>query len=171
LLAIGVGFSGVLVAVRPGFVAFEPAFLIAFCTVIAYACFQLSTRYLAPFDPPEVTLFYSLLMGAFLMAPFALMDWVWPATPLVWVLVLTIGVWGAIGHGIFIVAYRYADAATLAPFIYVSLITHGIAGYLVFDQVPDGWTLAGAAIIIASGLYILWREQVRAREAASATVA
>ena len=165
MLAISVGFLGVLVAVRPGVTAFEPAFIFAFGTVLAYSAFQLTTRYLAAYDPPEVTLFWSLLAGVIGMAPFALQEWVWPSSPVVWGLIASIGLWAALGHGIFILAYRYADAGTLAPFMYISLITYMLGGYLVFDQVPDVWTLAGAAIIIASGLYVLWREQVRAREA------
>jgi drug/metabolite transporter (DMT)-like permease len=166
MVAIGVGFCGVLIAVRPGFVAFDPAFIFAFGTVAAYALFQLTTRYLAPYDAPEVTLFYSLLLGAFLMAPMAIMDWVWPSSTLVWVLVISLGIWGAAGHGIFIMAYRHADAATLAPFIYLSLITHTTGGYFIFGHVPDAWTIAGAAVIVGSGLYILWRERVKARDAA-----
>jgi drug/metabolite transporter (DMT)-like permease len=166
LLAIMVGFCGILVAVRPGYMTFEPAFLFAFGTVVAYALFQLATRVLAATDAPEVILFYSMFAGVALMAPFALATWVWPSDFKTWGLLASMGLWAAIGHGIFIVAYRYADTNTLAPFAYISLITHTIGGYLVFDQAPDVWTLTGAAIIIASGLYVLFREQVRAREAA-----
>lgn len=167
LVAILVGFSGILIAVRPGFTTFEPAFLIAFGNVIAYALFQILTRHLSPYDPPETTLFFSMLFGAFLMAPVAWNVWEWPQTAAVWGLLASMGVWAALGHGLLIVAYRYADTNTLAPFIYVSLITHTLAGWLVFGQVPDLWTLAGALVIIGSGLYVLWREQVRAREAAA----
>jgi drug/metabolite transporter (DMT)-like permease len=167
LLAIGVGFIGVLIAVRPGFTTFEPAFIFAFMTVICYAMFQLFTRFLAPYDPPEVTLFLSLMLGAFLMAPMAIADWVWPTGQLQWFLVISLGIWGAAGHGIFIMAYRHAGAAVLAPFIYLSLITHTTAGYLVFGHVPDAWTMAGAVVIVGSGLYILWREKVTAKETVS----
>lgn len=171
MMAIGVGFLGVLVAVRPGIATFEPAFLFAFATVFAFAAFQLCTRYLAAYDPPEVTLFWSLLAGVFAMAPFALQDWVWPESAFVWGLIASLGLWAALGHGIFILAYRHADAGTLAPYNYVSLITYALGGYLVFGQVPDAWTLAGAAIIISSGLYVIWREQVRARESRLKTTA
>lgn len=164
LVAIGVGFCGVLIAVRPGYTTFEPAFAFAFMTVACYALFQLFTRFLAPYDPPEVTLFLSLMLGAFLMAPMAIADWVWPTGSLQWFLVITLGIWGAAGHGIFIMAYRHAGAAVLAPFIYLSLITHTTAGYVVFGQVPDVWTMAGAVVIVGSGLYILWRERMTAKE-------
>jgi drug/metabolite transporter (DMT)-like permease len=166
--AILVGFSGILVAVRPGFTAFEPAIVFSLLCVASYAAFSLLTRYLAPYDSSEVTLFYSLLVGTYVMAPFAIIDWVWPQDALTWVLVVTLGFWGALGHYIFIVAHRYAPASTLAPFIYLSLITHSAAGFMIFGHVPDGWTLAGAAIIIASGLYIIRREQIRKREADAA---
>jgi len=62
--------------------------------------------------------------------------------------------------------HRYAPALTIAPFLYVSLLTHSTAGYLVFGQVPDEWTLAGAAIVILTGLYLLHLERITARAAA-----
>ncbi len=163
LVAIAIGFGGVLVAVRPGFATFEPAFLFSFACMLSYAVFSLLTRYLAPHDSSEVTLFYSLLIGTYVMAPFAIIDWMWPADIITWVAMVSLGFWGALGHYIFIVAHRYAPASTISPFIYLSLITHSTAGYVIFGAVPDVWTLAGAVIVIASGLYILRREQVRAR--------
>lgn len=160
LVAIVVGFCGILVVVRPGYAAFEPALIFAFGSMLCYASFMLLTRYLAAYDAPEVTLFYSMLAGTYFMAPFALVDWVWPSDPRVWLIGLSMGVWGGLGHLIFIHAYRHAPASTLAPFVYLGLITHTIGGYLVFDQVPDRWTLAGAAIVVASGIYLLHRERV-----------
>jgi drug/metabolite transporter (DMT)-like permease len=164
MVAILVGFSGILVVVRPGLTAFEPALILAFGSMLCYASFMLLTRYLSSFDPPEVTLLYSLLAGTFFMGPLALVDWVWPSDALTWGLLVSMGFWGGLGHYIFIIAYRHAPASTLAPFIYLGLITHTAGGYLVFNQVPDQWTLAGAAIVIASGIYLLHRERVVLRE-------
>lgn len=158
MLAIVIGFAGVVVAVRPGAEGFEPAFLLAFSCMLAYAAFSLTTRYLAPFDGVPVTLFYSMFAGVALTAPFALAEWVWPATTLTWIAMITCGVWAAIGHALFIAAFRYAPASTLMPFTYLGLLTHSAAGYLVFAQLPDTQTLAGAAIVVASGLYLLHRE-------------
>lgn len=164
LAAILVGFAGILVVIRPGYVAFEPALLFAFGSMLCYSVFILITRYLATYDAPEVTLFYSLLAGTVLMAPFAIDQWVWPTTGKIWLLLLSMGFWGGLGHYIFILAYRHAPAAILAPFIYLGLITHSIGGFLVFGQVPDEWTLAGAAIVVASGIYLVHRERVRTAE-------
>lgn len=164
LMAVLFGFAGVLVAVRPGFATFEPAFILAFACMLSHAVFTLLTRYLAPHDSSETTLFYSLLVGTWLVAPFALVDWVWPSEGYIYALMAALGLFGAIGHWLYIVAFRYAPAPTVAPFTYFSLITYTGAGYIAFGHLPDAWTLAGAAIVIASGLYLLWRERVRARE-------
>ncbi|MFM2422744.1 MAG: hypothetical protein RL291_1274, partial [Pseudomonadota bacterium] len=129
------------------------------------------TRHLSPHDPTEVTLFYSLFAGTFVFAPFALAQWVAPPDTRALILLMTIGLWGTVGHYLFILAHRYAPAATVAPFVYVAIITHSITGYVIFDDVPDAWTLVGAAIVIASGLYLLHRERVRARDAEKAAPA
>lgn len=160
MLAIIVGFSGILVVVRPGYAKLDPALLYAFGSMLCYAEFMLLTRYLATYDAPEVTLFYSLLAGTYVMAPFAIVDWVWPSEPKLWLLLASMGFWGGLGHYIFIIAYRHAPASTLAPFIYLGLLTHMAGGYLVFGQLPDQWTIAGASIVIASGVYLLHRERV-----------
>lgn len=167
LVAICIGFGGMLIAVRPGFAEVPPGIAFALASMICYASFMLLTRYLAAYDPPEVTLFYSLIAGTYLLAPFALVDWVWPDGPLVWLLMLSMGLWGGLGHYIFILAYRLAPASTLAPFIYFGLITHTAAGFLVFDQLPDLWTLSGAGIVVLSGLYLIHREHVTRARAAS----
>jgi drug/metabolite transporter (DMT)-like permease len=167
-IAILIGFVGALIAIRPGFATVHPAVLWAFGTMLCMAFFGIVTRYLAAFDRSEVTLFYSLLAGTLLVAPFALADWVWPADGLAWLLLISMGLYGGLGHYAFIVAHRYAPASALAPFLYVSLLTHSTAGFLVFGQTPDRWTLAGAAVVIATGLYLLHREHVTARAAAVA---
>jgi drug/metabolite transporter (DMT)-like permease len=167
-VAIFVGFAGILVAIRPGVTAVPPAVLLSLSSMLCYAVFSIITRYLAPFDRAEVTLFYSLLAGSLIVAPFALMEWVWPADSSTWILLLSMGTYGGLGHYLFIVAHRYAPASTIAPFLYITLITHSTAGYLVFGQVPDVWTLGGAAIVILSGLYLFQRERVTSRAAAVA---
>ena len=76
------------------------------------------------------------------------------------------GIFGGLGHYLFILAHRYSPASIIAPFLYISLLTHSTAGYLVFGQIPDAWTLCGAGVVIVSGFYLLHRERVTARAAA-----
>jgi drug/metabolite transporter (DMT)-like permease len=166
MLAIVVGFAGIVVAVRPSAETFEPAFLFAFCSMLAYASFSLSTRHLAAFDSVSVTLFYSMFAGVALAAPFAYADWVWPSTTLVWFAMISCGVWAAVGHALFIAAMQRAPASTVIPFTYLGLVTHVVAGYFLFDQLPDVQSLGGAAIVVASGLYLLHREHALRRAAA-----
>lgn len=159
LIAILVGFCGIIVAVRPGLDGVHPAVLFALASMLAYAIFTILTRHLSKYDPTEVTLFYSLLAGAYFMAPLAIIDWVWPQSWQIWLLLFSMGFWGGLGHYLLILAYRRAQAPVVAPFIYVGLLTHSTAGYFIFGDVPDTWTVAGAAIVIASGIYLFNRER------------
>jgi drug/metabolite transporter (DMT)-like permease len=164
LVAILVGFAGVLVAVRPGLGAVPPAVLYAFAAMLIYALFMLLTRYMAHFDPPLVTLFYSMFVGTFAGAPFALAGWQAPPDVLSWVLLGSLGIFGGVGHWLFLHAYRLAPASAIAPFLYIQLLTMVAFGFAVFGDVPDVWTLAGATLIVASGVYLVHRERRLARE-------
>ena len=75
-----------------------------------------------------------------------------------WLILLSLGFYGAFGHWLLIRAYRLATTSALAPYPYLQMVWMIFSGYVVFDQFPDRWTLAGAAIIVASGLYIVHRE-------------
>ncbi len=101
----------------------HPAVLYAFAAMVVYALFMLLTRYMAPFDPPLVTLFYSMFVGTFGGAPFAYADWVTPPDTLSWVLLASLGILGGIGHWLFLHAYRLAPASAIAPFLYMQLLT------------------------------------------------
>ncbi len=157
LVAILVGFIGVLIVVHPGVGALHPAFLFAFASMLAYAFFMLLTRFLAAHDTPLVMLFYSVLVGAFGLAPFALWNWAWPQTPGTWAILCLLGVFGGAGHYLFIHAYRLAPASRVAPFIYLQLLTIVMFGFIVFGDMPDIYTLIGATVIIGSGVYLLHR--------------
>lgn len=159
-VAILVGFVGVLIAVRPGFGGVHPAVIYSFLAMFAYALFMLLTRHLAPHDPPLVTLFYSMFVGTFFGIPFAMMEWVWPTSLATWALLLSLGILGGTGHFLFILAYARAPASTISPFLYAQLITMVGLGYIVFGDVPDLGTLAGASVIIASGIYLIHRERL-----------
>jgi drug/metabolite transporter (DMT)-like permease len=168
MLAIGVGFAGVLVVVRPGFGDVHPAVALSLLGTVCYALYNLSTRYLAAHDEADVTLFWGLLAAVVVLTPFVALDWTWPPGALAWALLIAMGALGGFGHYLLILAHRQAPASILAPFTYLGLLSVTGTGYLVFGDLPDRWTIAGSAIIIASGLYLLHRERVRRAEARDA---
>jgi drug/metabolite transporter (DMT)-like permease len=94
------------------------------------------------------------------MLPVVPFVWTTPSDPLVILLMVVCGAFGSVGHYLLIIAHRLAPAAVLAPFIYGQLVWVMILGYLVFADVPNQWTLAGAAVVVASGLYMLNRERM-----------
>jgi len=165
LVAILVGFLGILIVVRPGVAGLHPAFAFAFGAMFAYSLFMLMTRYLAAYDAPLAMLFYSIVLGTIVLAPFAIWEWVWPASAMEWLLLLALGLFGGIGHYLFIHANRLAPASVVAPFLYLQLISMVMFGYLVFHQLPDVWTLVGSVVIIGSGIYLLQRERAIRAEA------
>jgi drug/metabolite transporter (DMT)-like permease len=96
------------------------------------------------------------------LAPFALAAWESPHGWFEWLLLCLMGVFGGTGHYLLAMAHRYAPASTLAPFLYQQILYMAIFAYLVFGSVPDAAVWIGAAIVIASGLYLFSRER-RAR--------
>lgn len=161
LVAIAVGFVGVLVVMRPGSGGMHPAAFFSVAGVFCYAFYNLTTRKLASIDSSETTMVYSGVVGVFLMTPVMFFIWTTPASAAVWVIMVLMGACGAFGHWLIIGAHRRAPAAVLAPFIYSQLIWMLILGWLVFEQWPDRWTLGGGLIVVASGLYLLYRERVQ----------
>lgn len=164
LAAIAVGFIGVLVITRPGTGAIHPAALLSVGAMSCYACVLLMTRRLSAKDSPETTIFYSSLFGAVVLIPFVIPVWIWPASIYEWLVIAALGCCGAIGHWMLILAQRSTDAPVLAPFLYTQVIWMTLSGYYFFGETPDRWTLVGGCIVIASGLYLLHRERVRAME-------
>ena len=157
--AIIVGFLGILIITRPGLGHMHHA---AFLTVVGTFCFALyniSTRILSVSDSSGTTSFYSSLFGAVVMSAAVPFVWTWPSGwPQIAIMVI-MGACGAFGHYLLIVAHRLAPASILAPFIYTQLIWVSISGYLVFNDLPNHWTLVGACVVIASGLYLIYRER------------
>ena len=97
------------------------------------------------------------------MLPIVPFVWVTPTDPLVIALMVAAGAIGSFGHYLLIAGHRLAPASVLTPFIYTELIWMILLGYLVFGDTPNRWTIAGSAIVVASGLYLVHRERVRGR--------
>jgi drug/metabolite transporter (DMT)-like permease len=157
--AIAVGFIGVLVVTRPGAGSFQPAALLSLSGAICYALYALSTRMLARTDSNETTLFYSNIVGAAALLPVVPFVWSTPSDALVIALMVATGALASFGHYLLIAAHRLAPAAVLSPFMYTEIALVIALGFLVFGDLPNRWTLTGAAIVVASGLYILQRER------------
>jgi drug/metabolite transporter (DMT)-like permease len=165
--AIGFGFAGVLVITRPGFGAFHPAALFSLGATICYGLYAVLTRIVSRVDSNQTSLFYNNAIGALIMLPVIPFVWTAPSTWLATVLLAGTGFLGSLGHFCLIAGHRLAPASVLSPFIYTQLIWVIIFGYLVFNHVPTGWTMAGAAMVIGSGLYLLYRERIRGQTATS----
>jgi drug/metabolite transporter (DMT)-like permease len=163
LAAIGVGFLGILVMVRPGFGGMHWAAGFSFASVFCNACYVLLTRALAAHDSSNTTMFYSGFAGVILLTPVMPFVWVPPQDGFVVAMMILVGGCGALGHWFFILAFRRAPAPVLAPYGYAQIILMVALGYIVFGDIPDRWTMAGSAIVIASGLYLLHRERVTGR--------
>lgn len=169
LAAIAVGFIGVIVVARPGAGGLHPAALLVVLGCLCYSFYSLSTRMLAKTDSSETTMFYSGIGGVVLTLPLLPFFYSWPPDLRTWLLMIAVGGLGALGHWLLILAHRRAPATVLAPFIYSQIVWMVALGWLVFDQIPDGYTLTGAAIVISSGLYLLYRERVRAAPASASS--
>jgi drug/metabolite transporter (DMT)-like permease len=155
-LAIVGGFAGVLLVVRPGSAAFHPAILLSVANALLYAAFNLLTRRMAAQESPESMQFISALGAAAVLTPFALAQWQWPAGVLPWAVAALCGLTGGLGHQFLAMALRHGSAAVLGPFLYQQIVYMTLWGWLLFGQWPDAYVVAGAVVVIGSGLYLLW---------------
>lgn len=155
--AISIGFLGLLIIVRPGIGVFNPAALIPLAGAGLWAIYQILVRKVSE-DSAATSLLYMAVTGAIVMTALAPFFWR-PPDSTGWLLLLSLGVVGSLGHYILIKAFQAAPASTLQPFHYVVLIWATIVGYLVFGDLPDAWTVLGAAVIAGSGLYAFYRER------------
>lgn len=151
-LAIGAGFAGALLIVRPGVGAFNLGALLAFGCALTYALYQVTTRIVRESEP-VVSLLYGGLVGMLAFSLLAPFWWEWP-TPRVWLLFALIGALGAGAHLLVIMALQRAEASRVSPFSYVQLLWAMLASFLAFGDVPSAWTVLGAVVIALSGLQV-----------------
>ena len=154
--AVICGFGGALIIVRPGFESFHLASLLPFMAGLLFAVYLVLTRWLVKSSSPEATQAFTAILGAILLS--FVVPFVWVQTEWYILAMMTlVGLLSSIGHIAMTVAHVHAPASTLAPLTYLALVTATILGYLFFDDLPDIWTVTGAVIVIASGLYIGWQ--------------
>ena len=162
-IAILVGLAGALVIVRPGTDVFTPYALLPVAMAACNALYQVLTRKIAGEEHPLTSLIWGAIVGAVLLSAAAPIYWKAPDVGWHWVLLGIIGLLASIGHYLVIRAYDYAGATLLAPSYYTVLVWAVLLGFLVFGQLPDGWSVGGMVIIIASGMFLASRQRLTMR--------
>ena len=156
--AVGVASLGMLIIVRPGFGVMHPMALVALLCACMWSLYQVLTRVVSRTDPPLTTLFYTALIGAIALTAIGPFYWHTPDGQ-GWALFVLVAVLGASGHYLLIKALQLAPASVLQPFAYTVLVWATLVGFTVFGNLPDLFTVAGALVIVASGLYAFARER------------
>jgi drug/metabolite transporter (DMT)-like permease len=162
LMAVGIGFMGALVIIRPGLTVFDPAGFIQLTAALGFAVYSLLTRKASFRDGFATSILYLGVFGAIAATVIGLPFWKTP-TESDLVLMLILSGTGIIGHLFLIKALEYAPATLLQPFNYTSLVWASLIGFTIFGEIPDSWTVAGAAIIVGAGGYVVWRERAIGR--------
>ncbi len=157
-IAVMAGFVGVLVILRPGAGVLTPAALAVLFAAFCYACLAITARHLGRTESSFALSVY-VVAGPMLISAVLTTgnNWISPDGP-GWLLFLAAGACSVIAWIGIIGGYRRASPAILSPFEYTALIGGAVAGYLIWDEMPDRWVIVGAAIIIASGLFVVYRE-------------
>jgi len=165
--AVGTGFAGVLVVMRPGLGVMEWAAVLMLGAAAFNALYHLSTRMLASVDPPETTIIYTGAVGTCVLSAALPLFW---SAPELWEfgLLAVLGFLGFVSQYLLILAYARTPASTLAPYTFLITVWLGLLGYMVFGELPDLWTVVGALVIIGSGLYVYQSEARKRRNARAA---
>jgi drug/metabolite transporter (DMT)-like permease len=164
--AVLLGFVGVLVIVRPGTSGFTHGSLVALAAAVLSAVVAIQIKQLSRIDAPDTIVFYTYVFWVPLSLVPALFVWVWPA-PTAWLWLVLTGLFGTGGQLLWTRALRLGDVSALTPISFMQLPVVSIAGYLLFDENIDRYTVIGAAVIFAANAYIAHREAQLARRAAT----
>ncbi|MFN4090392.1 MAG: DMT family transporter, partial [Alphaproteobacteria bacterium] len=149
--AAAIGFAGVLLIVRPGMGVFEGAVVWPLLGAFLWGLYQVLVRKMAGIDPVPTTVLYTALIGVVAYSALAPFAWT-PPSPETWAILLAIGVLGAAAHATLVRALDEAPASVLQPFSYLLPLWATVMGWLVWGHLPDGWTIAGGALVVAGGL-------------------
>ncbi|WP_420011713.1 DMT family transporter [Tateyamaria sp.] len=156
--AIGVGFIGVLFILKPGLGVFNPAAVIPFIAAVMFAIYGLLTRYVARYDRTETSFFWTGTVGAVAITLVGI--WFWePMTGPDWLWMGALCLTGATGHWLLIRCYEVAEASAVQPFAYFQMVFAASVGIAVFGEALQINVMIGAAIVVAAGLFTLWRER------------
>lgn len=157
-LAISFGFVGILIIVRPASSVFDPFSLLTLVGAVMFGVYQVFTRMLSAVESQSTSQFYTGAIG-FVCFSIIVVFW-WDSPPLwVWGLMLIGGAINVFSHVLIITGLHLAPASTVQPFYYVMFVAAIWFGYLFFDELPDRYTIIGAIMVIAGGLYSFYRER------------
>jgi len=134
---------------------------------VLWAGYQLLTRLNARWDQPNTSLLWSAIVALVATSFVGPFDWTWP-TPLAWAMMIAVALIGAVAHYALIKALDYAEAGAVQPYSYTLLVWAAVMGWLAFGDVPDEWTILGAAVVVASGLYTWHHDRRVARSTSGA---
>jgi drug/metabolite transporter (DMT)-like permease len=158
--AIGVGFIGVLIILKPGFGVFEPAGILALISAVMFALYGLLTRYAARQDSTATSFFWTGTVGAVFMSIVGIWSWE-PMISSDWVWMIILCISGAFGHWLLIRCYEMAEASAVQPFAYFHLVFGACVGVMIFGEVIAFNVALGAGIVVAAGLFTFWRERLQ----------
>lgn len=158
MAGIGAALIGALIIIRPGAAVFSPTALWPLGTALCLAGYALATRYIGLKESPLTGLLYSGLICTAILSLIVPFRWVAPDGMAI-ALMAVIGCIGTLGQLMMIRAYAVAEASVIAPFSYVGLLAASGWGFVVFGTLPDRWTVLGALVIVAAGLYVWQRER------------
>lgn len=154
--AIGIGFAGVVIALGPVGQISAPA-LVAVCGTMLWSVTMLTVRSLGATDSPSTTTFYYMVFGTLVAA--LVQPWVWQTpTGEVWLLCVAAGILGAVAQLLIAFALKFGEASVVTPYNYTAIVWGVLVDLTLWSIWPQWWTLAGAAVITAAGLYIFRRE-------------
>ena len=157
-LAIAVGFVGILIILEPGFGVFQPQAIVALISALMFALYGLLTRYVARRDSAATSFFWTGTVGSVAMT--AVGVWFWePMTGSDWAWMSVLCVTGAAGHYTLIRCYEVAEASAVQPFAYLQLVFASTLGITLFDEAVRPNVAIGTALIVAAGLFALWRQR------------
>lgn len=156
--AIGVGCIGVLIILQPGMGVFNPWAVIPLISALMFAFYGLLTRYAARQDSTATSFFWTGIVGALVMTCIGL--WFWePMVPRDWFWMGLLCITGVLGHWLLIKCYEMAEASAVQPFAYFHLMWSAILGITIFDETLRAAVVAGAGLVVAAGMFTLWRER------------
>jgi len=159
--AVWIGFIGAIVVIRPGESSFDWHVLLIVGSTICSALYQLFSRLHGKSERPDASATITTIVGTVVATPILPFDWVTPSLGWDLGLLVGMGIMAGAGHYFLTIAYSQAPAAIVSPFNYTRIVGAAILGYAIFRELPDFWTWLGTAIIIGSGLYIGYRENLR----------